>query len=69
MTILEDMHQGEVDQLVEGLRVVNIDFNQSSDSTLEWVIEKQPKVRLPFSNLIIPREMRNLKLPPFNISL
>ena len=29
VTILEDMHQGEVDQLVEGLRVVNIDFNQT----------------------------------------
>ena len=43
VTILEDMHQGEVDRLVEGLRVANIDFNQTSDSALEWTIENQPK--------------------------
>ena len=43
VTILEDMHQGEVDQLIEGLSVENIDFNQSSDSGLEWSIEKQPQ--------------------------
>ncbi len=42
VTILEDMHQGEVDDLLEGLKVSNKDFNESTDSMMDWLIDEQP---------------------------
>ena len=60
------MHQGEVDRLVEGLRVANIDFNQTSDSALEWTIENQPKSEASINEFDYTEGTRN---PGFLISI
>jgi len=66
VTILEDLHQGEVNQMLEDLIVKNIDYDSSSDSNLVWSIVQVPSSGAQISDFAYTDDYEESRITSFN---